>query len=264
MIKYKTGGDNMILAIDVGNTNIVLGVLDGDDLVTSGRLSTNIYETDEEYAMKLYSFLNIHGATNLNGAIISSVVPALIGTLKKAIKLVCGVDALVVGPGIKTGLSIKIDDPAQLGADLVVGAVAAKAKYPCPIIIFDLGTATTGSVIDKNGNFLGGIITTGVKTSINALSSGTALLPQIDITAPKKVIGTNSIESMKSGCVVGTAAMLDGFVDRFQEELGEEATIVVTGGLGKSIAKICKHKMITDENLIIDGLKIIYNKNSEE
>ena len=233
-------------------------------MVTSGRLSTNIYETDEEYAMKLYSFLNIHGATNLDGAIISSVVPALIGTLKKAIKLVCGVDALVVGPGIKTGLSIKIDDPAQLGADLVVGAVAAKAKYPCPIIIFDLGTATTGSVIDKNGNFLGGIITTGVKTSINALSSGTALLPQIDITAPKKVIGTNSIESMKSGCVVGTAAMLDGFVDRFQEELGEEATIVVTGGLGKSIAKICKHKMITDENLIIDGLKIIYNKNSEE
>lgn len=264
MIKYKTGGDNMILAVDVGNTNIVLGVLDGDDLVTSGRLSTNINETDEEYAMKLYSFLNIHGATNLDGAIISSVVPALIGTLKKAIKLVCGVDALVVGPGIKTGLSIKIDDPAQLGADLVVGAVAAKAKYPCPIIIFDLGTATTGSVIDKNGNFLGGIITTGVKTSINALSSGTALLPQIDITAPKKVIGTNSIESMKSGCVVGTAAMLDGFVDRFQEELGEEATVVVTGGLGKSIAKICKHKMITDENIIIDGLKIIYNKNSEE
>lgn len=251
----------MILAVDVGNTNIVLGVLDNENLVKSGRLSTNIYETDEEYAMKLHSFLNMHEITNIDGAIISSVVPALISTLKKAIKLVCKVDALVVGPGVKTGLSIKIDDPAQLGADLVVGAVAAKAKYPCPIIIFDLGTATTGSVIDKEGSFIGGIITTGVKTSINALSTGTALLPQIDISAPKKTIGTNSIESMKSGCVIGTAVMLDGFIEKFEEELGEKATVVVTGGLGKVIAHNCKHDITIDENLLIDGLKIIYDKN---
>lgn len=251
----------MILAVDVGNTNIVLGVIDGEELVTTGRLSTDIYQTEEEYAMKIHSFLTLRGAKEISGAIISSVVPALVGTLKKAIKTVCGINSLVIGPGIKTGLSIKIDDPAQLGADMVVGAVAAKAKYPCPIIIFDLGTATTGSVLDRDGSFMGGIITAGVKTAINALSSGTALLPQIDISAPKKVIGTNSIESMKSGCVIGTAAMLDGFVDKFQEELGEEATVVVTGGLGKSIARYCKHKMIIDENLIIDGLREIYNKN---
>lgn len=251
----------MLLAIDVGNTNIVLGVVDGDELKTSGRLSTNINETDEEYAMKLNAFLDIHKASDIDGAIISSVVPALNRTLANAVKMVCSVNPIIVGPGVKTGLSIKIDDPAQLGADLVVGAVAAKAKYPCPIIIFDLGTATTGSVLDREGNFLGGIITTGVKTSINALSSGTALLPQIDISAPKKAIGTNSIESMKSGCVIGTAVMLDGFVEKFEEELGEKATVVVTGGLGKSIAKNCRHDMIIDDNLIIDGLKIIYDKN---
>ncbi len=251
----------MLLAIDVGNTNIVLGVLDGKELVTSGRLSTDIKQTDEEYAIKLSSFFKLHGIEGVDSAIISSVVPALIGTLKNAVKIVTGVDSLIVGPGIKTGLSIKIDDPAQLGADLVVGAVAAKEKYPLPIIIFDLGTATTGSVIDKNGNFLGGIITTGVKTSLNALSTGTALLPQIDISAPKNIIGTNSIDSMKSGAVIGTAAMLDGFIDRFENELGEKATVVITGGLGSSIAKNCAHDIIIDNDLLIDGLRIIFEKN---
>ena len=251
----------MLLAIDVGNTNIVVGVLDGDELVCSGRMSTNIYETEDEYAMRFSSFLKLNNVDKIDGAIISSVVPALIRALTKAVKMVCGIDALVVGPGVKTGLSIKIDDPAQLGADLVVGAVAAEEKYPLPLIIFDLGTATTGSVLDKNGNFIGGIITTGIKTSINALSSGAALLPQIDISAPKKVIGTNSIESMKSGAVIGTACMLDGLIERFEDELGEKATVIVTGGLGKSVARNCKREVIIEENLLIDGLKIIYDKN---
>lgn len=251
----------MILAIDVGNTNIVLGVLDDENIVCSGRLHTNINDTVDEYAMKIYHFMNINGIKEIEGAIISSVVPALISTLKKAIKVIYNIDSMVVGPGVKTGLPIKIDDPAQLGADMVVGAVAAKEKYPCPIIVFDLGTATTGSVISKNGEFLGGIITTGVKTSINALSTGTALLPQIDISAPKKVIGTNSVESMKSGFIIGTAVMLDGFVEKIEEELGEKATVIVTGGLGKTIAKNCKRDMIIEENLLLDGLRIIYNKN---
>lgn len=253
----------MLLTLDVGNTNIVIGILDGRELVNSGRLSTDIYKTDDEYAMSIHSFLQLNNALNINGAIISSVVPALVSTLVKAIKIVCNVDALVVGPGIKTGLSIKIDDPAQLGADLVVGAVAAKEKYPQPTIIFDLGTATTGFVLDKGANFIGGIITTGVQTSINALASGAALLPQIDISVPKKVIGTNSIECMKSGCVIGTACMLDGLVDKFEHELGEKATVVVTGGLGESIAKNCTHDMIIDKNLLIDGLRIIYEKNQQ-
>lgn len=251
----------MLLAIDVGNTNIVLGIFNNDELIVSGRLSTNIFETDEEYAMKLHSFLSIHNSLDISGAIISSVVPALNGTLKNAIKLVTNVDALVVGPGIKTGLSIKIDDPAQLGADLVVGAVAAKNKYPQPTIIFDLGTATTGFVLDKNGDFIGGMIAAGVRSSINALSNGTAQLPQIDITAPSKIIGTNTIDCMKSGAVIGAAAMIDGFIDKFENELGEKAFVVVTGGLGKAIVKNCRHDMTIDENLLIDGLKIIYEKN---
>lgn len=260
-IDLRKRGGTVLLALDVGNTNIVIGILDGDKLIKSGRISTDIYKTEDEYAMNMYSFLRLNHALDIDGAIISSVVPALVRTLVKAVKTVCDVDALVVGPGIKTGLSIKIDDPAQLGADLVVGAVAAKEKYPQPTIIFDMGTATTGFVLDKDANFIGGIITTGLKTSINALTAGAALLPQIDISAPKKVIGTNSIECMKSGCIIGTACMLDGLIDKFEEELGEKATVIVTGGLGQAIAEQCSHDMIIDKNLLIDGLKIIYNKN---
>ncbi len=254
----------MILAIDVGNTHIVLGVMENEKIVFSGRLSTNINETDEEYAMKIHSFLRLHNLFDIEGAIISSVVPALVGTLKKAVKLITGVNALVVGPGIKTGLSIEIDDPATLGADLVVGAVAAKEKYPHPTIIFDLGTATTGTVINAKGACIGGMIAAGVKSSINALSTGTAQLPQISITAPTKVIGTNTVDCMKSGAVIGAAVMLDGFVDRFEKELGQKATVVVTGGLGKSIVKNCTHEMIIDENLLLDGLRIIYYKNCDK
>lgn len=254
----------MLLTVDVGNTNIVIGILDGERLINSGRLSTDIDKTADEYAMTIYSFLQLNNALDIDGAIISSVVPALVRTLVDAIKTVCNVDALVVGPGIKTGLSIKIDDPAQLGADLVVGAVAAKEKYPQPTIIFDLGTATTGFVLNKNADFIGGIITTGVKTSMNALTSGAALLPQIDISAPKKIIGTNSIECMKSGCVIGTACMLDGLIDKFEQELGERATVVVTGGLGEAISENCTHDMIIDKDLLIDGLRIIYEKNQQK
>ncbi len=252
----------MLLAIDVGNTNIVLGVLDGDKIMHKGRMHTNVNSTTDEYAIKLKAFLELHGVhSEIDGAIIASVVPPLVRPLKKAVKLVTAQNALVVGPGVKTGLSIKIDNPSQLGADMVVGAVAAKEKYPCPIIMFDLGTATTGSVIDKNGDFIGAVITAGVKTSLNALASGTALLPLIEISAPKRVIGTNSIDSMRSGAVVGTAAMIDGFIDRFEEELGEKATVIITGGLGTQVIKNCKHDIVLSQNLLLDGLKIIYDKN---
>ena len=254
----------MLLAIDVGNSNIVIGVLEGEEILYKGRLHTNIKATTDEYAIKLSAFLQLHGVLDkIDGAVIASVVPPLIRTFRKAVKLVTNTEALVVGPGIKTGLSIQIDDPSQLGADMVVGAVAAKEEYPCPILIFDLGTATTGSVLDKNGNFIGCIITAGVKTSLSALASGTALLPQIEISAPKKVIGTNSIDSLRSGAVIGTAAMIDGLIDRFEEEIGGEATVVITGGLGNQIAKNCKHNIHLSPNLLLDGLRIIYDKNKE-
>lgn len=251
----------MLLAVDVGNTNIVLGVLDGEKMVCSGRLSTNLNETDIEYSIKLKAFLDINNVSDIDGAIISSVVPALVRTLIKGIKLVCGVDALVVGPGIKTGLNIKIDNPSELGADIVVGDVAVINKYPLPAIIFDFGTATTASVIDRTGAHLGGAIMCGVKTAINSLSSGTAQLPQVDISAPSKLIGTNTIDAMKCGSVIGTAAMLEGLVARFEAQLGEKATVIVTGGLGRAIAKVTDLDVIVDEDLLIEGLRIIYEKN---
>lgn len=253
----------MILAIDVGNTNIVLGVLNGEELVCSGRLSTNVNETEIEYSMKIKTFLDVKNITNVEGAVISSVVPALVRTLKKAVRLVCGVESLVVGPGIKTGLNIKLDNPAEMGADLVVGDVAVINKYPLPAILFDIGTATTASVIDKNGAHLGGAIMCGVKTAINSLSKGTAQLPQIDISAPSKIIGANTIDAMKCGSVIGTAAMIEGMVERFEEELGEKATVIITGGLGNAIAKVLRIDVTVDENLLLDGLRIIYEKNKK-
>lgn len=252
----------MILAVDVGNTNTVLGILDGDNMIFSGRIATKTDETEDDCAVRLYSFLQINSVGKIDGAIISSVVPVLNRTLLKAIKKVTGVDALVVGPGIKTGLNIRIDNPAELGADLVVGAVASIAKYPCPQIIFDLGTATTASVIDKNKTYIGGAVLCGVKTAINAISSGTAQLPQVDISAPNKAICSNTIDCMRSGAVFGSAALIDGFVSRFEDELGEKATVIITGGLGKTISQQCKTDVFYDENLLIDGLKIIYDKNS--
>lgn len=251
----------MLFAVDVGNTNIVFGVLDGEKLVCSGRLSTNVYETEIEYSMKIKTFLDINNVSCVDGAIISSVVPALVTTLKNSVKVVCGVDALIVGPGVKTGLNIKIDNPAELGADIVVGDVAVVNKYPLPAIVFDFGTATTASVIDKSGAHIGGAILCGVRTALNALSNDTAQLPQIDISAPSKLIGTNTIDCMKSGSVVGTAAMLEGLVARFEKELGEKATVVVTGGIGGSIAKVTDIDVIVDDDLLIDGLRIIYEKN---
>lgn len=252
----------MILAVDVGNTNTVLGVLDGEKLMFSGRIATKFDETEDDCSMRIYSFMQINSIQKIDGAIISSVVPALNRTLVKAIKRVAGVDALIIGPGIKTGLNIKIDNPAELGADLVVGAVASTAKYPCPQIIFDLGTATTASVIDENKCYIGGAVICGVKTAINAISAGTAQLPQVDISAPEKVICSNTIDCMRSGAVYGTAALIDGLVNRIEGELGQKATVVITGGLGKTISNECNTNVIYDENLLIDGLRIIYDKNN--
>lgn len=251
----------MILVIDVGNTNTVLGVLDGEELVCSGRLVTSAYETTDDCAMRLYSFLQINKIEAVDGAIISSVVPLLNRTMKKAVKQVAGVDAVIVGPGIKTGLNIRIDNPAELGADLVVGAVAGIAKYPCPQVIFDLGTATTASVIDSSKTYIGGAVLCGVKTAVNAISGSTAQLPQVDISAPKKAISSNTVDCMRSGAVYGTAALIDGLVSRFEEELGEKLTVIITGGLGRTIAGECRVPAVYDENLLIDGLRLIYNKN---
>ncbi|MCM1114351.1 MAG: type III pantothenate kinase [Clostridium sp.] len=254
----------MILAVDIGNTNIVLGFLDGKKLVNECRLSTAADDSAEEYAIKFNSILEICriDVNDIEGSVLSSVVPPLNRSISKALMLITGKKPIVVGPGVKTGLNIKINNPAELGANMVVDAVAGIAKYPCPQILFDLGTATTASVIDKNGCFIGCAILCGVKTALNALVSSTAQLPQIEIIAPESAIGTNTADSMRSGTVFGTAAMLDGLVKRFESELGEKATVIVTGGLGSVIAQYCESDMIVDKHLPIDGLRMIYEKNN--
>lgn len=259
----RKGGQFMILVADVGNTNTVLGVWDDKNLVCSGRLSTNTSETTIEFSMKLKTFLDLNSVSEITGGVISSVVPALVRTIKKAVKLVCGVELLVVGPGIKTGLNIKLDNPAEMGADLVAGDVAVIHKYKLPAILFDIGTATTASVIDKNGAHLGGAIVCGVKTALKALSTSTALLAQTDISAPSKVIATNTAEAMKCGSVIGTAALIEGMAARFEEELGEKANVIITGGLGRSIAKEIRIPVTVDDNLLLEGLRIIYEKNQK-
>lgn len=255
----------MLLVIDIGNTNITLGVFENDERKMTARISTQTDKTGDQYAVELISILNIHkiDIKDLSGCIVSSVVPSISNSLKKACRLI-GIKApMFVGPGVKTGLDIKIDNPAQLGADLVVGAVAAIEKYPLPCIILDLGTATTLSVIDKNGAFLGGTISAGIGISLEALNLRTSQLPGISVETPKSVIGKNSIESMQSGLVIGAACMIDGLIERIESELGQSASIVATGGLAPEVIKNCKREIVINDDLLLDGLKAIYEKNKK-
>lgn len=253
----------MVLAIDIGNTNIVMGCFDGDKILFRERVSTNQTATDLEYALNIKMALEMHGIENdsLHGAIISSVVPSVTNTFKRAVEKYAGLKVMVVGPGIKTGLSILIDNPAQLGSDLVVDAVAGINEYPVPQIIIDMGTATTLSVVDKNRNYIGGMIMTGMAVSTDALISRTSQLPKIAFETPKKVIGTNTIDCMKSGIMYSNACSLDGMIERIEEELGEKCTVIATGGLAGVITPLCKSKIILDDDLLLKGLMIIYNKN---
>lgn len=252
----------MILAIDIGNTNIVIGVCEGERVLFMERIVTNHTATDIEYAVILKQIFELSDidAGAVSGAIISSVVPSVTDSVKRAVKKLNGTDALVIGPGIKTGLSIKTDNPAQLGSDLVVDAAAGIQEYGAPLIIFDMGTATTVSVINENKEYTGGMIMPGMMISLNAMVSGTSQLPKISLEKPKKLIGTNTTDCMKSGILYGTASCIDGMIDRIKEEIGE-AAVVATGGLAGTVVPLCRNKIILDDELLIKGLMIIYNKN---
>ena len=253
----------MILAIDIGNSNIVMGCIDNDEILFRERVSTNHTATDLEYAANMKMAMDMHGIDpkTIDGAIISSVVPSVTNTCKKAVEKYLGVNVKVVGPGIKTGLSIVIDNPAQLGSDLVVDAVAGINEYPAPMILIDMGTATTVSVIDSRKNYLGGMIMTGMAVSTDALISRTAQLPKIAFEKPKKVIGSNTIDCMKSGIMYSNACALDGVIARIEEELGEKCTVVATGGLSGVVVPLCRKDIILDDDLLLKGLNIIYKKN---
>ncbi len=253
----------MKLAIDVGNTNIVLGCFDDSGILFRERISTNQHATDLEYASMIQMALNMHkiSPAEVTEAIISSVVPSVTITLKRAVEKYTGAKVMVVGPGIKTGLSILIDNPAQLGSDLVVDAVAGIHEYPVPQIIIDMGTATTLSVVDRNKNYLGGTILTGMAVAADALVSRTAQLPKIAFEKPKKVIGRNTIDCMKSGIMYSNACALDGMISLIEEELGESCTVIATGGLASVVVPLCKRSIILDDDLLLKGLMLIYQKN---
>ena len=253
----------MILAIDIGNTNVVMGCFDGDKLIFRERVSSNQEATDLEYAVTIKTAMEMYHITveEVKGVIVSSVVPSITNTFKRAVEKLTGVKPAVVGPGIKTGLSILIDNPAQLGSDLVVDAVAGINEYPLPQIIIDMGTATTFSIIDRNRNYLGGMITTGMAVSAEALVSKTSQLPKIAFDKPKKLIGTNTVDCIKSGIMYSTASSLDGMIERIEDELGERCTVIATGGLASLVIPLCKRDIILDEDLMLKGLVNIYNRN---
>lgn len=253
----------MLLTIDVGNTNIKLGIYDGDELHRIIKISTDSHKTADEIAVDLYTLLQVYSvdAYSINGCIICSVVPRITNRLKAAVKSVTGVDAIVVSPGIKTGVNICIDDPATLGADLVVACAAAQTMFPLPCVVISMGTATAMFVIDEQKRMLGGTIAPGVSISLDALTSHGALLPAISLTAPKNIIGKNTDDSIRSGVVIGTACMIDGMIDKIEAELEKPCSVVATGGIAPMIAGNCSHDITLKDDLILEGLRIIYQKN---
>lgn len=264
----------MILTVDIGNTNIVLGGWEGDKLRFVSRMPTDRTRLRDGYAIALRDTLSLYHYTfaDFNGAIVSSVVPQLLSVWRKALTYVLSDGktqpitgkVLTVSPGVKTGLNIRIDNPAQLGSDMVCVSVAALAKYPTPSIVIDLGTATKISAVDRKGNMVGCAIMPGVLIGLEALSSRTAQLPQIDLDGEVRLIGTNTVDSMRSGVILGTASMIDGMADRFREELGQDLTVIATGGLSAEIIPHCRTNILHDQDICLEGLRLIYEKNGGE
>ena len=253
----------MILTVDIGNSNIVLGCVEAEKIVMEARLRTDATKTSDEYCIDLSRILDVYRITSedIEGSIIASVVPQVLNSMQTAIKKLTGKTSLVVGPGLKTGLNIKIENPSQTGADLVVGNVAALREHKPPLIVIDMGTATTMTVLDETGALIGGCICPGVKISLDALTDRTALLPGLQLDQPKKAIGRNTIDCMRSGIMMGNACMLDGMVERMEAELGQKCTVVATGGIAKFIVPLCKTPMIYDKDLIVKGLAALYRDN---
>ncbi len=255
----------MVLAVDIGNTNVVVSCFSDEEILFTERLATAPLSTDLEYTVLIQTVLDLNGmrAADCDGSIISSVVPPVTQTVRSAVLRMTGKEPLIVGAGVKTGLKILIDNPAALGSDRVADAVAASHYYPLPVITVDMGTATTISVIDPDKRFLGGLIIPGVRVSLDSLSSRAAQLPAISLEPAKRVIATNTVDCMKSGIIYSAAAGIDGVIDRVEEELGTSCTVVATGGNAGRIIPFCRRKITLDENLLLKGLMLIYKKNQK-
>lgn len=255
----------MVLTIDVGNTNIVLGCFDGDRIAFTERLSTDIGKTSLEYAILFRMALDLHDVKmeSVDGAIIGSVVPPVTPVIRTALRKVCGVTAYVLGPGLKTGLNIRMENPASVGADLIAGAVGAMESYPCPLMVIDLGTATTMCVVDEKETFIGGMIMPGIRVSLKSLVQEASMLQGISLEKPKTVIGHNTVDAMRSGILFGNASMIDGMIDRTEEEIGKKLTVIATGGLASQVIGSCRHSIVLDEDLVLKGLARIYVRNKK-
>lgn len=255
----------MILAVDIGNTNIVIGGIRENEILFEARLRTESTKTSDEYCIDLKMILDIYKVDiqDVSGSIIASVVPQVLNSMKTAIKKLCGIQSLVIGPGIKTGLNIRVENPAQTGADLVVASVAALRLHKPPLIVVDMGTATTMVVLDESGALIGGCICPGVKISLDALTRRTALLPGLQLDQPKRAIGRNTVDCMRSGTIIGAAAMLDGMVQRMEEELGCRTTVIATGGIARFVIPYCRTPVIYERNLILKGLAALYRENTK-
>ena len=256
----------MLLTADIGNTNIVIGCINGKDCEFVERLSTVRTKTELEYAIDIKNVLDIYHIkrTDLEGGIISSVVPQITTAVKLAVEKILKKEPLVVGAGIKTGLNIRIDNPAQLGSDLVVDSVAALAEYPAPLLIFDMGTANTVCVIDKDKNYVGGMIYPGIGVSLDSLTANASQLGGISLEAPQHIIGKNTVDCMKSGVIYSAAAAIDGIIERLSDELEGDPTVIATGGLAEKIVPYCRKKVLLDDNLLLKGLAVIYRKNADK
>ena len=253
----------MILTIDIGNSNIVIGGVENEEIVFEARLRTESTKTSDQYCVDLKILLDVYGieSSRIEGAIIASVVPQVLNSMQTAVKKLTGKTSLIVGPGLKTGLNIKIENPSQTGADLVVGSVAALREHKPPLIVVDMGTATTMVVLDESGALIGGCICPGVRISLDALTERTALLPGLQLDQPKKAIGRTTIDCMRSGIMMGNAAMIDGMVERMEAELGCKCTVIATGGIAKFVVPMCKTPVIYDKDLLVKGLTALYNDN---
>ena len=253
----------MLLLTDIGNTNIVFGGLEEDEIRFQARIATDRGKSSDQYAMTFRKLMKAYGVDpkEISDCIISSVVPPVLNSVRTGLQKILGRKPMVVGPGLKTGLNIRVDDPARVGSDRIVAAVGALISYEAPLILLDMGTATTFEVVGRGNTYLGGCIIPGVRTALDGLIANSAQLPGISLECPGKVIGTNTVDCLRSGILWGAAAMIDGMLVRIEEELGEKATVLATGGIAPLVVPLCKREIILEEDLLLKGLAVIYRKN---
>jgi len=253
----------MLLAVDIGNTSITLGVFDGEKLRATWHVATGVHRLPDEYASLLLSLLRHQGleTADVKAVALCSVVPPLISTFEELFKRYFNIEPLVVGAGVKTGVSIRMDNPREVGADRIADAAAAHHLYGGPVIVIDLGTATTFGIISKEGDYIGGIIATGIATAAEALFTRTAQLPRVELAPPKHIIGTNTVAAIQSGIIYGYASLVEGILERIHKELGGRFKVVATGGYAELIAKVTDTIDVVNPDLTLIGLRLIYQMN---